>query len=62
MAAKFPRPEYYTTEEAMARFGIRHDSLYHHIKRNRIHTIREGRYIKILKAEIDQLFKILNKE
>lgn len=62
MAAKFPRPEYYTTEEAMAKFGIGRDSLYHHIKRNGIHTIREGRYIKIPKAEIDQLFKTLNKE
>lgn len=62
MAVKFPRPEYYTTEEAMAKFGIGRDSLYHHIKRNGIRTVREGRYIKIQKAELDRLFENLNKK
>ncbi len=57
MAEKFPKPEYYTAEEAMAKYKISRDSLYHFIRRNNIETIKEGRIIKIPKDKIDKVFE-----
>ena len=56
MEAKFPKPAYYTAEEATARFGISRDVLYQHIKRHNIPHEKEGRYIRISKTHLDQLF------
>lgn len=52
-----PEPEYYTMKEAMAKFNLTADALSHHIRRNKITKIKEGRYIKISKSELDQLFE-----
>ncbi len=52
-----PEPEYYTMKEAMERFNLTVDSLSHHIRRNNITKIKVGRYIKISKSELDQLFE-----
>ncbi len=48
--------EWYTVEEAMAKFELTRDSLYHHVKRNNITKIKSGRYIKISKTDLDNLF------
>lgn len=53
---KPPEEEWYTMEEAMAKFELTRDSLYHHIKRNNITKIKSGRYIKISKKELDNIF------
>ena len=49
-------PEYYTVEEAMARYNLTRDRLYHYVRFHNIPKIQEGRYIKISKPELDALF------
>ncbi len=48
-------PEYYTSAEAMERYGLTRDQLYHYIKWHRIPKVQEGRYLKISKKELDAL-------
>lgn len=54
---KAEEPEYYTVAEATAKFNISRDALYHHIKYHNIAKIKEGKFIKILKAELDKIFE-----
>ncbi|MDR1755378.1 MAG: helix-turn-helix domain-containing protein [Culturomica sp.] len=49
--------EYYTTEEAIAKYDLTRDSLYHIIKKNNIPKIKAGRHIKIAAAELDKIFE-----
>ena len=53
-----PEPEYYTMQEAMEKFKISRDALYHHIKRNNVSKIKVGKYTKINKTELDKSFEI----
>lgn len=55
MRNKFPQPEYCTVEEVTSKYGITRDALYQYIKRYNVSTIKEGRYIKILKHEIEKV-------
>lgn len=48
--------EYYSTEEAMYKYNLTRDALYHYVKYHNISRIKEGRYIKILKSDLDKLF------
>jgi excisionase family DNA binding protein len=48
---------YYTVEEAMSKYNISRDSLYWYLKRYNIPRKTEGRYIKILKTELDKILK-----
>lgn len=48
--------EYYTVEEAMQKYNLTRDALYHYIKYHNIPKIKEGRYIKISKLDLDKLF------
>lgn len=50
-------PEYYTVEEAMAKYNLPRDTLYHHIRYNDIPKIKDGRCIKISKPELDAIFE-----
>lgn len=50
-------PLYYTTEEAMSKYNLTRDSLYYHVKINNVSKIKEGRHIKISKAELDEVFE-----
>lgn len=59
MREKFPAPEYYTTEEAAAKFGVAKDVLYEYVKRHKIPTIKVGRCIHISKSHLDKLFENL---
>lgn len=54
-----PTQRFYTVEEATQRFGLSRDSLYKFIETYRIEKIKEGRYIKINKTALDELFKNL---
>lgn len=54
-----PEPQYYTVEQAMETYHLTRDSLYHHIKRNNITKIKCGKYIKISKEELDNLFETI---
>ncbi|NOU62265.1 helix-turn-helix domain-containing protein [Marinifilum caeruleilacunae] len=54
-------PEYYTTEEATEKFNISRDSLYGLLKTYNITRIKEGRYIKISKMELDNLLNPKNR-
>lgn len=56
-AEKPLEPKYYSVEEAMQKFGVTRDALYNQIKTNKIPKIKEGRYIKISKPELDNLYE-----
>lgn len=49
-------PKFYLTEEAMQKFNLSRDSLYAILRTKRIPKIKEGRYIKISKLELDNIF------
>lgn len=48
-------PEYYTSAEAMERYGLTRNQLYHYLKWHKIPKAQEGRYLKISKKELDAL-------
>lgn len=48
--------QYYTTEEAMEKYSLTRDALYHYVKYHNIPKVKEGRYIKISKVYLDELF------
>ncbi|MBK5719881.1 helix-turn-helix domain-containing protein [Dysgonomonas sp. Marseille-P4677] len=48
--------EYYSVEEALEKYNLTRDALYHYIKYHNIPKIKDGRYIKISKPELDKLF------
>ena len=45
-------PKYYTIAEAMERFNLTRDQLYHYVKYHNIPRIKVGKYTKILRAEM----------
>ena len=49
------KPQYYTAKEAMEKYSLTQDQLYHYIKWHNIPKIKEGRYIKIARKELDEL-------
>ena len=49
-------PDTYTMQEAMAKYGMTRDQLYHYIKTYGISKVKVGRIIKISKQELDNLF------
>lgn len=54
--AESERVEYYSTAEAMEKYHITKDQLYYYIKTFNIPKIKEGKYVKIAKKELDALF------
>ncbi len=54
-----PEIEYYTMQEAMTKFNITRDALYHQIMRNGISKIKVGKYVKVNKEELDKLFETI---
>lgn len=50
-------PQFYTTVEAMKKFGITRDQLDHYLRTYKIPRVKEGRYIKIDKAALDRIFE-----
>ena len=48
-------PEYYTTAEAMEKYNLTRDQLYHYVKWHHISKVQEGKYIKISRKELDDL-------
>lgn len=59
LAKGYAVPEFYSTDEAMQKFNLTRDSLYYHLKQHNIPKVKEGRYIKISKPELDKLFENL---
>ena len=49
-------PQYYTIKEAMAKFHVTRDQLYHYVKTYNIPKVQEGKYVKLSKKELDELF------
>ena len=49
-------PDSYTMQEAMAKYSMTRDQLYHYIKTYCISKVKVGRIIKISKQELDNLF------
>ena len=50
-------PQYYTVAEAMAQFNMTRDQIYHYVKDYNIPKVREGKYTKISKPDLDKLFE-----
>jgi len=49
-------PKYYTTSEAMEKYNLTRDQLYHYVKYHNIPKVKEGRCIKISRVDMDELF------
>ena len=47
-------PQYYTIPEAMEKFNLTRDQLYHYVKYHNITRIKVGKYTKISKPELDE--------
>lgn len=47
-------PQYYTIPEAMEKFNLTRDQLYHYVKYHNITRIKVGKYTKISKSELDE--------
>lgn len=47
--------KYYTTEEAMVKYGITRDALYYYVKFHNIPKVKDGRRIKISKQHLDEI-------
>ena len=47
---------YYTIPEAMAKYNLTRDALYHYVKYHNIPKIKEGKCIKISMVHLDELF------
>lgn len=48
-------PQYYTVAEAMAKFNLTRDQLYHYAKYHNIPKVKVGKYVKISRPELDSL-------
>lgn len=49
-------PQYYMVAEAMAKFNLTRDQLYHYAKYHNIPRVKVGKYVKISRPELDKLF------
>ncbi len=50
-------PQYYTIPEAMKKYSLTRDQLYHYVKYHNITRIKVGKYTKILRSELDKFFE-----
>ena len=50
-------PQYYTIPEAMEKYNLTRDQLYHYVKYHNITRIKVGKYTKILRYELDKIFE-----
>lgn len=50
------KPQYYMIAEAIEKFNLTRDQLYHYVKFNNIPRVKVGKYTKISKPELDKLF------
>ena len=50
-------PQYYTIPEAMEKYNLTRDQLYHYVKYHNITRIKVGKYTKILRSEPDKFFE-----
>lgn len=50
-------PSYYTVAEAMEKFSLTRDQLYHYVKYHHIPRVKKGKYTLISKPELDKLFE-----
>lgn len=48
-------PKYYTVPEAMEKFNLTRDQLYHYATYHNIPKMKKGKYTLISKAELDKL-------
>ena len=50
-------PQYYTIPEALEKYNLTRDQLYHYVKYHNITRIKVGKYTKILRSELDKFFE-----
>lgn len=49
--------EWYSAEEAMIKYNLTRDQIYHYVKYHIIPKVKDGRYIKITKSHLDNIFE-----
>ena len=49
-------PQDYTVAEAMEKFSMSRDQIYHYVKDYNIPKVKDGKYTKISKPDLDKLF------
>ncbi|MDR0746209.1 MAG: helix-turn-helix domain-containing protein, partial [Mediterranea sp.] len=54
-AAQPKEPQYYTVAEAMEKFNLTRDQLYHYATYHNIPRVKVGKYTKISRPELDKL-------
>ena len=50
-------PQYYTIPEAMEKYNLTRDQLYHYVKYHNITRVKVGKYTKIMRSELDKFFE-----
>ena len=53
-AVEATAPSYYTVKEAMAKYGLTHDQLYHYTKQHNIPKVKQGCNVLISQRELDE--------
>lgn len=49
---------YYTIKEAMAKFKVSRDQLYHYVQKHKVPKVKEGKYVKLARKELDEIFEL----
>ena len=50
-------PSYYTIQEAMEKYGLTRDQLYHYTKQYNIPKVKQGRNMLISQRELDEVLR-----
>ncbi len=51
------KEEYYTVPEAMEKFNMSRDQIYHYVKYHNIPKVKVGKFVKISRPELDQVLE-----
>lgn len=52
-----PITEWYSVQDVMEKYGLTRDTVYNHAKANKIPKQQDGRYVRLSKSHIDNLFQ-----
>lgn len=56
-AEPLAKPEYYTVPEAMEKFNMSRDQIYHYVKYHNIPKVKVGKFVKISRPKLDQVLE-----
>lgn len=50
-------PEYYSIPEAMGKYDMTRDQIYHYVKYHNIPKVKVGKFVKISKPDLDRILE-----